>query len=145
MPGRDRWRTNWTVIAPRDATPVVLARSASARRGEREHVRALPSGASVVLFAGAPGAIRRCRSFAADAGITVESEYLAFPSATTPAYLVEDAPASVRVFVSTVLVAPPDSALVAAIDAGLVAVRALNPWRLIRTLAPGRVVVGTRA
>ena len=144
MPGEHRWRTNWTVIAPRDAAPVVLARSASARRAERDRVRSLPPGSAVVLFAAAPGAIRRCRSFAAEAGITVESEYLALPSATTPAYLVEDAPASVRVFVRTVLVAPPDSALATVIDAGLVLVRALNPWRLIRTVAPGRVVVGRR-
>jgi hypothetical protein len=74
----------------------------------------------------------------------VENEYLAFPTASTPAYLVEDAPATVRVFVKTMLVAPPRGFFAPMIEAAVALLRALSPWRLIRAVAPGRVVVGRR-
>ena len=75
----------------------------------------------------------------------LEREYLAFPSAAAPAYLVEDAPAPVTVFLRTVLVAPPRSRLSPIIEPALGAVRALNPLWFVRAVAPGRVVVGRRA
>jgi hypothetical protein len=77
-------------------------------------------------------------------GIALGRSYLAFPSAARPAYLVEDAPASVRVFLQTVLVAPPRSRATVPIAAALALARALHAWRLIRMLAPGRLVVGRR-
>jgi hypothetical protein len=104
----------------------------------------LPAGTPVVLSAVAPGAIRRCRSFATETGIEVEGEYLAFPTVSAPAYLVEDAPATVHVFVKTMLVAPPRGFFTPVIEAAIVLLRALSPWRLIRAIAPGRVVVGRR-
>jgi hypothetical protein len=109
-------------------------------------IRALAAGTPIVLCASAPAAIARCRAFASKAGVELEREYLAFPSAAAPGYLVEDAPAPVRVFVQTVLVTPPRTrtALSTPIGVGLSVLRALNPWRLIRAIAPGRVVVGRR-
>jgi hypothetical protein len=104
----------------------------------------LPTGTPIVLSAVAPGAIGRCRSFAAKTGIEVDGEYLAFPTASAPAYLVEDAPAAVRVFVKTMLVAPPRGFFTPVIEAGVALLRTLSPWRLIRAIAPGRVVVGRR-
>jgi hypothetical protein len=117
------------------------------RANYRDALRAvadLPAGTPVVLSAVAPGAIGRCRAFAADTGIELEGEYLAFPTASAPAYLVEDAPATVRVFVKTMLVAPPRGFFTPVIEAAVVLLRALSPWRLLRVVAPGRVVVGRR-
>jgi hypothetical protein len=96
------------------------------------------------LRAQAPGARRRCRAFAADAAIVVDREYLAFPAAAAPAYLVEDAPAPARLFVDAVLVAPPRTTLRLPIDVGLALLRALGGARLVRMFAPGRIVVGRR-
>ena len=73
-----------------------------------------------------------------------EREYLAFPSAEAPAYLVEDEPASVRVFVQTVLAVPPRTALALPMHLAFRVLRSFGTWRLTRMLAPGRVVVGRR-
>lgn len=144
MIGDIRWRNNWLVVSPAGSLRVDLRRSAAKRRDLTKAIRDLPAGAPVVLFASAPGAIRRCRSFASTAGIGLEREYLAFPSAAAPGYLVEDAPATVRVFVEDVLVAPPGAAFSTPIQLGLSLLRGLSPSRVIRRLAPGRVVVGRR-
>jgi hypothetical protein len=138
----ERWRDNWLAVSPSDGVLVQVGRSRRERRASRRSVAALPAGTPVVLTASAPGAIRRCCSFASDAGVVLEREYLALPSAAAPAYLVEDAPASVAVFLESVLIAPPGVPFVAAFELGLRIVRALKPWRLVRAAAPGRIVVG---
>lgn len=144
MRGTERWRDNWVAVSPPGALRVDLRRSGAQGNALTQRIRHLPSGSAVALFASAPGAIRRCRRFAAAADVELEGEYLAFPSATTPAYLVEDDPAPVRLFVETVLVAPPRAAFAKPFAAALWLLRAFGPWRLIRALAPGRVVVGRR-
>ena len=146
MIGEERWRNNWLVISPPGAVRVDLRWSPAERRASKRMIRALAAGTPIVLCASAPAAIARCRAFASKAGVELEREYLAFPSAAAPGYLVEDAPAPVRVFVQTVLVTPPRTrtALSTPIGVGLSVLRALNPWRLIRAIAPGRVVVGRR-
>ena len=143
MLSNDRWRNNWLTVGPAGAARVDLGRWGTSRV-EEPAISELPPGTPVVLRASAPGAIRRCRRFAARARIELEREYLAFPSVGTPAYLVEDAPATVGVFVKTVLVTPPRTPFSTAIEASLGLLRALSPWRLIRRIAPGRVVVGRR-
>jgi hypothetical protein len=140
----ERWRDNPLAVGRPGAVRVELARGSATRKAQARLVRDLPSGSPVLLSASAPGARRRCRTFAAKAGVTPEREYLALPSAAAPAYLVEDAPAAVEVLVRTVLVPPPGSALTAPIGAALGIIRALGPWRLMRTLAPGRVIAGRR-
>lgn len=139
-----RWGANWLVVSPPGAVRVNLRRWGANDRDAKRAVGDLPAGTPIVLSAVAPGAIGRCRSFAAQTGIELEGEYLAFPTASAPAYLVEDAPATVRVFVKTILVAPPRGLFTSVIEAGLVLLRALSSWRLIRAVAPGRVVVGRR-
>jgi hypothetical protein len=143
--GHERWRNNWRVVSPAGAVRVDLERSAEKSRGAARTLLDLPAGTPVVLAATAPGALRRCRTFASNAGIEPEREYLAFPSASAPAYLVEDAPAPVRVFVETVLVIPPGTVFSTPIGIGLSLLRAVAPWRLTRMIAPGRIVVGRRA
>jgi hypothetical protein len=98
----------------------------------------------VVLSVAGPAAAVRCRSFAAAAGVELERQYLAFPSAGAPAYLVEDAPAPAQLFAANILVAPPRSRATAPIDAVLALLRSMKSWRLLRTLAPGRVAVGRK-
>ena len=79
-----------------------------------------------------------------EARVEVQREYLAFPSADEPAYLVEDTPAAVLLFLRSALVAPPGSRWATPLEAGFAVLRALGAWRLVRLLAPGRVIVGSR-
>ena len=139
-----RWRDNWRSLSGDDAVRVELSRSRRGRRTALAAVRAVAPGGSVVLAASAPGAARRCRAFASAAGLELEREYLAFPTAAAPAYLVEDAPATVRLFTTNVLAAPPRARFSLPIELGVALVRTLKSWRLVRALSPGRVVVGRR-
>ena len=141
----ERWRENWRAVSGGDALHVSLSRSRSERRARLGSIRELESGTRVVLSTPAPAARRRCRAFASAAGLALEREYLAFPTAAAPAYLVEDAPAPVRLFVSNALVAPSRAGFALPIELGLALLRRVRSWRLVRTLAPGRVVVGRRA
>jgi hypothetical protein len=121
-----------------------VGRSAAARRALLDDMANLPAGTPVVILAQAPGAISRCRQFAAAAGIAVEQEYLTFPSAAAPCHLIEDAPASIALYVDTVLVAPPGELYSRPIEFCLSLLKAVPSWRLMRRLAPGRALVGTR-
>ena len=143
MIASQRWRNNATALAPTGAVHVHLGRSI-ARSGSADSLRDLAPGTPVVLSASAPGAIRRCRRVAGRAGVDLDREYLAFPSAASPAYLVEDAQPTIRLFVDTSLVTPPRAPFATPIEACLGLLRLLSPWRLIRRIAPGRVVVGMR-
>jgi hypothetical protein len=129
---------------PPGAVRVDLRRWRANYRDALRAVADLPAGTPVVLSAVAPGAIGRCRSFAADTGIEVDGEYLAFPTASAP-------------LISSRTHRPPFvsssrrcwSLRRAAfshtvIEAAVVLLRALRPWRLMRVVAPGRVVVGRR-
>src|SRR4051812_46361709 len=132
MISHGRWRENWLVVGPPGAARVNVTRRAAKRRAPQQSIRELRAGTPVVLRATGPGARRRCAGFACEAGIELEREYLAFPSAVAPAYLVEDAPAPIRMFVQNVLVTPPGMAWSTPVDASLGLLRALRPWRLVR-------------
>jgi hypothetical protein len=84
-------------------------------------------------------------ALAEQGGILPEREYLAFPSADAPAYLVEDSPATVALFVDAILVPPPRGRFARPARLGVELLRR-SPRRasLFRALAPGRVVVGSR-
>ena len=140
----DRWSSNWLAVGPPDAVRVALPSIGRRTADTRRRVGELPAGSPIVLSASAPGAGYRCRALAQRCGIVLDRSYLAFPSASRPAYLVEDAPASVGVFLQTVLVAPPRSRASVLIGAALALLRTLRAWRLIRVLAPGRLIVGRR-
>jgi hypothetical protein len=139
-----QWRENWRAICPADALTLHVPRSSAAKAAARRRLLDAPRGTAVVLSASSPGARRRCRAFATECGVEVDRQYLAFPSVTSPCYLVEDDPASVRFFVGAALVAPPDTPLFTLVDPALALVRRLSPWRVISWLAPGRMVVGWR-
>ncbi len=137
-----RWRRNLAVVAPPGAVEVDLPRLRRGRLAAAARIAALRSGTPVVISASAPLARRRCRRFARENGVEVTRELLAFPSAAAPAYLVDDRPAPIRLFVEHALVAPPGLRLALPVDLGVGLVRALAPTRLLRALAPGRVAVG---
>jgi hypothetical protein len=142
MTGAARWRDNWRAVSPPGAVRVELGRSGAAAREAERAVRAMPAGAPVVLAAAGLGSARRCRRLARRTGLVLEREFLAVPSVTAPAYLVEAERGPIDVFLTTVLVTPPGAPLAHAVDAVLGLVRALRPVRVMRALAPGRVVVG---
>jgi hypothetical protein len=135
----ERWRDNWRVVAPAGAATIHVPRRG--RQAGTEGVARLPAGTPVVLVAPGVGAARRCDAFVAEHGIEIGREYLAFPSAEAPAYLVEDDAGPARLFSRTVLAAPPGAPLV--LRAGISLLRKLPARASLRALAPGRLVVGT--
>ena len=145
MGGHRRWRDNGRLTGPPGTVLVYVGRSRAARRAAREQIAALRPGAPVLLLANGPGARRRCRVFAASAGVRPHRAYLAFPSARAPAYLVEDHDASVRAFTRSVLIAPPRARMAPAVEAAVTIVRALDRPRLTSALAPGCGVLGWRS
>jgi hypothetical protein len=139
-----RWRENWRVIAPPGAVRVDLERSAESRRSLLKEAVDLPAGTPVVILTRAPRATSRSRHFAQAAGIALEREYLTFPSVTAPCHLIEDARASISLYIDTVLVAPPGKPYSRPLELCLSILRAIPSWRLVRRLAPGRALVGRR-
>ena len=138
----ERWRRNRAVVAPVGAVEVDLPRTHARRAPIADRVASLPAGTPVILCASAPFARRRCRRFALDVGMETTREYLAFPSASSPAYLIDDAPQPIRVFIEHALVAPPGARPSLPADLGVAFLRSFTPTRLLRLLAPGRVAVG---
>ena len=132
--GATRWRTNWAAVAEPGTVRVEVPRAPRARRAELVRLGGVAAGTPVALLASGPGAIGRCRRFAARAGVAVDR-----------AYLVEDAACTVRVFTKTMLVAPLSARFATPMMLAVAVLRWLSPWRLLRALAPGRVVVGRRA
>ncbi len=141
----ERWRENWRVLAGPGAVRIELGRSAARRAEATRTIGVLPSGTPVVLAAAAPGAARRCRRVAAAANLRLERSYLAFPRVTEPAYLVEDAAPAIRLFLRSMLAAPPSARLSLPLSAGVTLLRVVASSRLVRALAPGRVTVGRTA
>jgi hypothetical protein len=140
-----RWEENWRAIAPPSATRVRVGRSSSDRQACVRELRSLRAGSPVVLVAAAPRARARCTQVAEHGLLAIERYYLAFPSATAPAYLVEEERAAARVFVQTVLTVPPQSTLALPMQAALRLLRLFGAWSFLRLFAPGRVAVCRRA
>jgi hypothetical protein len=143
MTSGDRWTENWRTVAPPGAVHIELGRTREPSWGSLRHD--IAPGTHVVVSASAPRAARRCRRFAAASGIALEREFLAYPSARAPAYLVEDARVTVAQFAERCLVAPPRVPFATVVDRGVALVRLVRAWWLVRLLAPGRVVVGKRS
>ena len=136
--GSDRWKSNWRVVAPRGSVRIdVGGREAQAQ------VEGLASRTSVVLVSSGRRGRARLRAFAHEAGIDLEREYLAFPSAAAAAYLVENDPATAKLFLKNVLVAPPRASF--ALRIGISLFRRLGTPAALAALAPGRIVVGKTA
>jgi hypothetical protein len=79
------------------------------------------------------------------AGLAIHHEYLAVPSAARPAFLIEDAPASVEYFCGRVLTIPPGPVAEALlIEVALRVIQGIRPWAWMGAAVPGRMVVVER-
>jgi hypothetical protein len=143
--GVERWEENWRVIAPTGARRVRLPRGSTERKALARELRALPAGSPVVLLDRPPRGSARCALTAEQAGVALERSYLAFPSASAPAYLVEDVRATIAAFVRGILAVPPGSRTALPLRVALQLLRLPGAWRLLRVVAPGRLAVGRRA
>ncbi len=119
-----------------------MPRSRTRRRALRRRLETLTAGTPVVLCASAPFARRRVRELARQSGVELVREYLAFPTAAAPAYLVEENAPAVGFFIEHALVVPPGLRVPLPVEFAVSVVRALEPTRLMRLFAPGRVAVG---
>jgi hypothetical protein len=137
-----RWERNRAVVAPPGALEVTVPRSPMRRRTLRRRLETIAAGTPVVLCATAPFARRRVRRLARQSGVQLVREYLAFPTAAAPAYLVEEDAAAVGFFIEHALVVPPGVRVPLPVELAVRVVRALEPTRLMRLVAPGRVAVG---
>ena len=134
--GFERWKSNWRVLAPGGAVRIDVGGSGN----EGAHDVSLAPRTPVVLVAAGRRGGRRLRAFAREARIELVREYLAFPSAEAPAYLVENDPVTGRLFVKNVLAAPPGAPFV--LRSAVALFRRLATPRALEALAPGRVAVG---
>jgi hypothetical protein len=137
-----RWKRNRAVVAPPGALELTVPRSRTRRRDLRKRLETAAAGTPVVLCASAPFARRRVRKLARQSGLELVREYLAFPTAAAPAYLIEEDAAALGFFMEHVLVVPPGLRIPLPVEFAVRAVRAFEPTRLLRLVAPGRVVVG---
>jgi hypothetical protein len=133
--GSDRWKSNWRVVAPSGSVRIDVG----GRNRTAQDVRLAPRTSVVLVAPGRRGGAR-LRAFAREASIDLDREYLAFPSADAPAYLVENDPVTARLFVKNVLASPPGAPFVLRTAVSLF--RRLATPRTLRALAPGRVAVG---
>jgi hypothetical protein len=133
----------WRLLTTPGTLRLDLSGSAAERSRLRQKTRTLPPGTTVVLCCRAVASRRRCRRFAADAGIEVLREYLAIPSAVSPTCYVEDTPPALRFFLADLLTLPRGSAAGSAVlgavkkTAGIV-----FPSALVGAVAPIRIVLG---
>jgi hypothetical protein len=139
--GDPAWTTRYQVMAAPDALVVDVPRSRSARRKTAMTVRALPPGRGVVLR----GSSSAIRALAGAAGVRIAREFIALPSATSPAYLVEDDALPLALLCTAFLSVPPGLVRLAGPAGGLLRVGALaGRSRLVRLALRSRIAVGTR-
>jgi hypothetical protein len=139
--GDPAWTTRYQVMAAPDALVVDVPRSRSARRKTAMTVRALPPGRGVVLR----GSSSAIRALAGAAGVRIARELIALPSATSPAYLVEDDALPLALLCTAFLSVPPGLVRLAGPAGGLLRVGALaGRSRLVRLALRSRIAVGTR-
>lgn len=140
----ERWSGNWRAVSDDGSVRIDVARGRGGARAAVADARRLSAGTAVVLVVPAPGSTRRARHIAAAAGVDVSREYLALPSATAPAYLIENAPGPFRVFVDNVLGSPSGGVAGRLQDLAVAVIRRTRPRRLIGMLGAGSVAVGRR-
>lgn len=137
-----RWRDNRSLVGTVGAVQVDVPRARAGQAAARRRIASLGPGAGVVVCASGPLPGRRLRRLAGATALSLDRQFLAFPSAAAPAYLVEDAPAAIDYFLRHTLVAPPGVRFGPALELVVAALRRLAPVRLVRLAVPGRIAVG---
>ena len=131
------WAERWRVVAPAGTVRVEVGpRGRIAGRGTTAPRTPL------ALCASGPFARRRVRRAADRAGITLEREYLALPSARSPAFLVEDRSVAIDYFRARILTPPPGMARWSGLAELAVRGTRFIPRSILSWLAPGRVAIG---
>ncbi|MFZ2035147.1 MAG: hypothetical protein WAW53_15455 [Candidatus Dormiibacterota bacterium] len=135
------WATRYQVLAAPDAAVVDIPRGRRGRRVAAASVRAFPAGRGVVLR----GSSASVHEVARAARVRIVRELIALPSATTPAYLVDDDAAPLTLLCTELLSVPPGLVRLAGpagmlLRVGAVAARS----RLARRLLHSRIAVGWR-
>lgn len=135
------WATRYQVLAAPDAAVVDVPRGRRGRRAAAALLRALPAGRGVVLR----GSSASVHEVARAARVRIVRELIALPSATTPAYLVDDDAAPLTLLCTELLSVPPGLVRLAGpagmlLRVGAVAARS----RLARRLLHSRIAVGWR-
>jgi hypothetical protein len=129
------------VLAAPDAVVVDVPRGRRARRAAAAALRALPAGRGVVLR----GSSFSVNEVARAARVRIVRELIALPSATTPAYLVEDDAAPLALLCGEFLSVPPGLVRLAGPAGVLLRVGAIAARsRLARHLLHSRIAVGWR-
>lgn len=136
-----RWRDNLLVLGPKDALRTSVPKTRSAVERVQAQLRATEPGSGVVLD-GRVGTVG-VRAVARSLGVQVQREFIAFPSLSSPAYLVESTPAAVEYFCSCILTVPPGTTWTTLpVDLGLRVLQRSAPREVLRALIHNRVVVG---
>jgi hypothetical protein len=135
------WSQRHRLLAASDALVVDIPRSRRARRAAAANVRALPVGRSVILR----GSSSSVNAVARAAGVSVARELIALPSASSPAYLVEDHAVPLAVMFNELLSVPPGLVRLAGPAGGLLRVGGLAArFKWSRRLLRSRIAVGWR-
>lgn len=135
------WATRYQVLAAPDAVVVDVPRGRRARRAAAGALRALPAGRGVVLR----GSSSSVHEVARVARVRIVRELIALPSATTPAYLVDDDAAPLALLCAEFLSVPPGLVRLAGPAGALLRVGAIAARsRLARHLLHSRIAVGWR-
>jgi Phosphotransferase enzyme family len=136
-----RWRENLRVLGLSGALRAPSPGTRSARRRLESRLRSAPRPSGVVL--NGRGRSSRVRASARSLGIDVEREFLAFPSHTAPAYLVESTTQAVEYFCTAIVTVPPGTTwMTLPIDLMLRTFRWQPPRDVMSVLTRNRVVVG---
>jgi hypothetical protein len=135
------WTTRYRVMAAPDALVVDVPRGRGARHATAVAVRALPPGRGVVLR----GSSSAVHAVARAARVRIDRELIALPSATSPAYLVEDDALPLALLCTAFLSVPPGLVRLAGPAGGLLRVGAVaGRSRLVRLVFRSRIAVGRR-
>ncbi len=126
----------WQVLGPR---PMVELRDPSV-----DVLTRLRSGTSVALVTDRPGGRRRLRRDARRAGVRIDRELIVLPSTRHAQVVLDDDPAAVRHFWTSVAAVPPGVARLAGPAGVVLRVARRLPWRWTGAVAPGRVLIGSR-
>lgn len=137
---------HWRLLDPPGAAVIRLARPRRARQAARRDVRAVRPGSPVVLECTGWGARWHCTHFARREGLDIGRSYVVLPTLRRASFRVEDAPAARTWFADHLLTTPPGAGrLTPVVDLAVQLLRVAARSALLGALAPGRVVVTTRA
>jgi hypothetical protein len=135
------WAQRHRILAAPDAVVVDVPWNRRGQRAAAAALRVLPPGRGVILR----GSSSSVNAVARAAHVRVARELIALPSASAPAYLVEDDAAPLAQMLTEFLSVPPGLVWLAAPAGGLLRAGGLAAqFKLCRRLLRSRIAVGWR-